>query len=80
MIALTIFNLRLPSGIRGGGGILAGAVVCSVFGVRLLFKGMRDDILDESGIAKAPRWLYLASGVALQIPALIYVYAIKVAD
>lgn len=48
--------------------------------LRLLFKGMRGDIFDECGIAKAPRWLYLVAGVALQMPAIIYAYAIKAAN
>ena len=46
----------------------------------LLFKGMRGDILVKCGIAKAPRWMYLIAGVALQMPVFVYAYAIKTAN
>jgi hypothetical protein len=78
VLAITIFNIRLPGGI--GGPPLAILTICSVFGLRLLFKGLRDDILDENGIAKAPRWLYLAAGAALQIPAILYAFVVNRAN
>ena len=75
---MKIFDVYWPGGIYGPP--IATILVCSVFGLRLLFKGMRGEILDESGIAKAPRWLYVVSGVALQMPAFIYAYAVKAAN
>ena len=78
---LTAFTIHLPGG-RGPheAAPIIIVIVCSVGGLMLLFKGMRGDIVDECGIAKAPRWLYLISGVVLQMPAFIYAYAIKAAN
>jgi hypothetical protein len=78
MSATTIFNVHLPGGTHGPP--LAIILVCSIFGLRLLFKGIRGEILDECGMEKAPRWLYIASGVVLQMPAFLYAYAVKAAN
>jgi hypothetical protein len=75
---MKIFDVYWPGGISGPP--IEIILVCSIFGLILLFKGMRGEILDESGIAKAPRWLYVVSGVALQMPAFIYAYAVKAAN
>jgi hypothetical protein len=74
---MTIFNLHLPGGNRGWTLSIALSLACSVFGLWLLFRGIRGDILDESGIAKAPRWLYLTLGIALQMPAIVYAYNVR---
>ncbi len=75
---MTIDGVRFPSGIRGTTPFLV--ILCSVFGVRFLLKGVRGDILDDSGIPKAPRWLYFAGGIGLQIPLVLYAYALRVAN
>jgi hypothetical protein len=58
-----------PSG-QGSSIILV--VVCSFFGLSFLLKGVRNDILDASGMQKAPRWCYFVTGFALQLPAFIW--------
>jgi hypothetical protein len=77
---MTIFNLHLPGGNRGSGSSIAFSVLCSVFGLWLLFRGLRGDIFDESGIAKAPRWFYVTLGIVLQMPAIIYAYMVSAAN
>lgn len=45
---------------------------CSFCGARILFKGIRGDILDGAGLELAARpWFYIA-GILLQIPLLIF--------
>jgi hypothetical protein len=81
MSAMTAFTIQLPGGESAHGAApIIFVVVCSVCGLMLLFKGMRGDILVKCGIAKAPRWMYLIAGVALQMPVFVYAYAIKTAN
>jgi hypothetical protein len=42
--------------------------LCSFWGLRLLMRGFRGDILDSSGMAVAPRGLFIAGGILLQLP------------
>ena len=55
----------------GGGFIAFGC--CSAFGVRLIYLGVTNQIIDESGMDKAPRWMFIAGGFLMQIPLLTYV-------
>lgn len=56
---------------RVGGGF-TGFGVLSVYGLRLLFKGIRDDIYDWIGEKSAPRWSYIAFGIFYQLPLIAY--------
>lgn len=71
-------SIHYPGGI--GRRIIIVVVICSIDGIRFLLKGIRNDILDASGLEKAPRWVYLATGVALQIPAILYAFAVNRAN
>ncbi len=76
------FSLQLPGGMHGphrSAPVIAVAF-CSLMGLAFLLKGIRGEIFDEAGITKAPRWLYLTSGIALQIPALVYAFAVDAAN
>lgn len=50
--------------------------LCSLWGMRLLVRGIRDDILDASGHRQAPRAWFVAGGILLQLPLIGYtIYA-----
>ena len=42
--------------------------LCSFWGLQLLLRGLRRDVLDSSGMEVAPRSLFIAGGVLLQLP------------
>ena len=73
-----ILALYWPGGTRRSTPLIV--LVCSVVGLRFVFKGIRNEILDADGIEKAPRWVYLATGAALQIPAILYAYVVNRAN
>ena len=61
---------------RIGGGYLAfGLLAC--FGLRLLYKGLRNDIFDWIGERNAPRWSYLVFGVLCQLPLLGFIALLR---
>jgi hypothetical protein len=70
-----IFAIGVTGGSRYSTPILV--IACSLLGLHLLFKGIRNDIMDATGIAKAPRWLYFAAGIALQAPVILYAYFLR---
>ena len=42
--------------------------LCSFWGLRLLVRGLRGDVLDSSGTALASRGWFLVGGICLQLP------------
>ena len=54
-----------------GGLIVFGC--CSAYGVRLIYLGITNQIIDESGLDKAPRWMFITGGFLFQIPLLTYI-------
>jgi hypothetical protein len=46
--------------------------LCSFWGLRWLIRGLRGDVLDSSGMAVAPRGLFIAGGILLQVPLIGY--------
>jgi hypothetical protein len=54
-----------------GDAIAAGFLVfgiCAFFGLRLLIRGIRDDVLDSSGMPIANRIWFIVGGIVLIIP------------
>jgi len=41
--------------------------------MRLIYLGITNQIIDESGMNKAPRWMFLTGGFLMQIPLIAYV-------
>lgn len=54
----------------GGGFIVFGFV--AFYGLALFLKGVSGDTLDWLGHSVAPRWLYILSGIVLQIPLIAF--------
>ena len=52
---------------RIGGGFWAFGLL-SLFGLRIFYKGLRNDIYDWLGEKSAPRWSYIAFGLFCQLP------------
>ena len=46
--------------------------VFAIWGLRLLDRGIRDDIHDWIGERNAPRWSYIAFGSLCQLPLIAY--------
>ena len=46
--------------------------LCSLWGLRLLWRGWRGDILDSSGMARASRSWFVIGGLLLQAPLVGY--------
>jgi hypothetical protein len=42
--------------------------LCSYWGLRLLFRGLRGEIADSLGAAVAPRTVFMVGGILLQLP------------
>ena len=42
--------------------------LCSVWGLRLLLRGVRGDVLDSTGMETASRNWFIAGGILLQFP------------
>ena len=42
--------------------------LCSFWGLRLLLRGFRGDVLDSSGMETASRGWFIAAGTLLQLP------------
>ncbi|MBN9692562.1 MAG: hypothetical protein J0M24_20125 [Verrucomicrobia bacterium] len=42
--------------------------LCSLWGLRLLFRGLRGDVFDSMGIAVASRGWFIVGGMCLQLP------------
>ena len=57
---------------RVGGGFLAFGAL-AVFGLRLLARGVRNDIYDWLGHAPAPRAWFIVGGVLCQLPLVAWV-------
>jgi hypothetical protein len=49
------------------GGFIA-FCLCSFWGLRLLLRGLRGDVLDASGSAVASRGWFIGGGIFLQLP------------
>ena len=57
--------------------IIAGLIVFAVFavfGLRLLYRGLRDDIYDGSGMPRAGRSWFVIGGLACLLP--LFAYAV----
>jgi hypothetical protein len=52
-------------------GFLAFAI-CAVFGLRLLYRGVRDDVYDASGTPIAGRGWFIAGGILCLLPLVAY--------
>jgi hypothetical protein len=55
--------------------ISAGFIVfglCSIWGLRLLLRGLRGDILDSTGMETASRSWFIAGGILLQFPLITF--------
>lgn len=48
--------------------------LCSFWGLRLVMRGVRGDILDSSGMPVASRGLFITGGVLLQMPLAGYAF------
>ena len=72
MFHLADFKHSFVLGRRIGGGIF-GFGALSIYGLRFLYKGLRDDIYDWIGEKKAPRWSYIAFGLLCQLPLIAYI-------
>jgi len=48
--------------------------LCSLWGMRFVFRGLRGDILDSSGTAVASRSWFIVGGMLLQCPLIGYVW------
>jgi hypothetical protein len=46
--------------------------ICAVFGVRLLYRGLRDDIYDRSGMRIAGRSWFIVGGLFCMVPLVAY--------
>lgn len=46
--------------------------LCSVWGLRLLFRGARGDILDSTGMETASRSGFIVGGILLQVPLIAF--------
>ena len=66
-------------GITGGGrfSTVILVVACLLMGLHFIVKGIRNDIIDATGIEKAPRWLYFVGGIALELPAVFYIFYLR---
>jgi hypothetical protein len=53
-----------------GGFVVFG--LCSAYGIRLLYLGITNKIIDASGMNKAPRWIFLSCGFLMQMPLIVY--------
>jgi hypothetical protein len=71
-----ILTFPMP-GMNWNGGLLVVAIICSFLGLSFLFKAMRDDRFDECGIEKAPLWVYYVTGIAFQIPTVVYMILLR---
>ena len=60
-----------PEEAIGSGFLVFG--LCSAFGFRRLWLGLTNQIIDDSGMEKAPRWLFLGGGIVLQFPLLVFI-------
>jgi hypothetical protein len=54
----------------GGGFFVFG--LCSAYGIRLIYLGATNRIIDSSGMQKAPRWMYIVGGVLMQLPLIAF--------
>jgi len=54
------------------GGFIAFGL-CSAYGVKLIYQGATNQIIDESGMDKAPRWMFLAGGFLMQVPLIVFI-------
>ena len=57
---------------RVGGGLVVFGI-CSAYGIRLIYLGVTNQIIDQSGMDKAPRWTFIAGGFLMQIPLVAYI-------
>jgi hypothetical protein len=53
-----------------GGFIVFG--LCSLWGLRLVFRGLRGDTTDFLGHEVAPRSLFVGGGIFLQLPLIVF--------
>jgi hypothetical protein len=60
-----------PTMMISGGIVVFGC--CCAYGIKLIYLGVTNQIIDESGMDKAPRWVFLAGGFLMQIPLLVFV-------
>jgi hypothetical protein len=55
------------------GGFLAFGI-CAAFGLRLLYRGIRDDVYDTSGTPLAGRGWFIAGGIFCLLPLVAYFF------
>jgi hypothetical protein len=75
MAGARLMNVMTDGSARAEDTMWAGFIpfgLCSFWGLRLLTRGFRGDILDSSGMAVAPRGLFIAGGLLLQLPLIGY--------
>jgi hypothetical protein len=56
---------------RIGAGFLVFGV-CAVYGLRLMYRGIRDDVYDASGTPIAGRGWFIAGGIICWLPLIAY--------
>ena len=61
---------------RIGGGFVAFGI-CSAYGIRLIYLGVTNQIIDSIGMEKAPRWMYVIGGALMQIPLIAFTLFLK---
>jgi hypothetical protein len=62
----TLIDRKIAGGFVGFG-------VLALLGLRLLVRGIRDDIYDWLGERSAPRWSYILAGVLLVLPLVAWI-------
>jgi hypothetical protein len=62
---MTVTN-STPTEAISGGFLVFG--ICSFWGLRLLLRGIRGDVLDGSGHVVASRGVFIFAGIFLQLP------------
>ena len=56
-----------------GGGFIAFGL-CGAFGLRILYRGIRNDVLDSSGTPLAGRSWFVVGGILLMLPLIGYTF------
>ncbi len=62
---------RLEIARRVWGGIFVFGI-CAAFGLRLLYRGLRGDVLDASGMPTAGRAWFICGGVVMLLPLVVF--------
>ena len=68
---MTELSYSSPGEAIHGGFLVFG--LCAAFGLRLLYRGLRNDILDSSGTPVAGRSLFIVGGILCLLPLVAFV-------